>query len=69
MFSPFKLADLKDESQVSVGPLNQQVSLDEAYIILGIEGGAQQDDTAVMVAYNELVFPQTMTLSVDWRTT
>lgn len=38
-----------------MGPINQQLSLDEAYIILGIEGGAQLDDTAVILAYNELV--------------
>ena len=44
-----------DESQVSIGPLNRQMSLDEAYIVLGVEGGAQHDDQAIMVAYNELV--------------
>jgi hypothetical protein len=45
------------ESQVSVGPVNRQMSLDEAYIVLGIEGGAKSDDAAIMLAYNELVFP------------
>lgn len=50
-----------NESQVAIGPLNRQMSLDEAYIILGVEGGAQQDDTAIMVAYNDLVIlPQTI---------
>lgn len=31
------------------------MSMDEAFIILGIEGRAQNEDEAVMVAYNELV--------------
>lgn len=31
------------------------MSLDEAFIILGLEGGAKDDDAAVIVAYNELV--------------
>ena len=31
------------------------MSLDEAYIVLGVEGGAKHDDGAIMVAYNELV--------------
>ena len=31
------------------------MSLDEAYIILGVEGGAKHDDGAIMIAYNELV--------------
>ena len=31
------------------------MSLDEAYIVLGVEGGAQHDDSAIMVAYDELV--------------
>ena len=44
-----------DESQVAVAPLNRQMSLDEAYVVLGVEGGAQDDDAAIMVAYNELV--------------
>jgi hypothetical protein len=44
-----------DESQVSVGPINQQMSMDEAYIVLGIDGRAKDDDAAIMLAYNELV--------------
>jgi hypothetical protein len=31
------------------------MSLDEAYIVLGIEGGAKHDDEAIRVGYNELV--------------
>jgi hypothetical protein len=31
------------------------MSLDEAYIVLGIEGGAKNDDGATMIAFNELV--------------
>lgn len=31
------------------------MSLDEAYIVLGVEGGAQHDDSAIMIAYDELV--------------
>ena len=38
-----------------MGPLNRQMSLDEAFVVLGLEGGAKDDDAAVMVAYNELV--------------
>jgi hypothetical protein len=49
-----------DESNVSIGPINLQMSLDEAYIVLGIEGGAKQDDQAIMAAYNELVVPSRM---------
>lgn len=45
----------KDESQVSLGPMNRPMTMDEAFIILGIEGRAQNDDEAIMVAYNELV--------------
>jgi hypothetical protein len=33
------------------------MSLDEAYVVLGLEGGAQHDDDAIMLAYNELVMP------------
>jgi hypothetical protein len=38
-----------------IGPVNRQMPLDEAYIVLGVEGGAQHDDAAIMVAYDELV--------------
>jgi hypothetical protein len=31
------------------------MSLDEAYVIPGVEGGSQHDDSAIMVAYDELV--------------
>jgi hypothetical protein len=53
--SPLLYVLIGDESQVSVGPINRQMSLDEAYVVLGVEGGAQQDDAAIMLAYNELV--------------
>jgi hypothetical protein len=33
------------------------MSLDEAFILLGLEGGAKDDDEAVRVAYDELVIP------------
>ena len=46
-----------------MGPLNRPMSLDEAYIVLGIEGRAKQDDEAIMVAYNELVTPTTFYLT------
>jgi hypothetical protein len=31
------------------------MSLDEAYIVLGAEGGAEQDDSAIVVTYAEFV--------------
>jgi hypothetical protein len=37
-----------------IGPVNRQMSLDEAYILLGVEVGAQHDDSAIMVGYDEL---------------
>ena len=37
-----------------IGPVNRQMSLDEAYILLGVEGGAQHDDSAIMAGYDEL---------------
>ena len=52
-----------------MGPLNRQMSLDEAYILLGVEGGAKHDDGAIIIAYNELVPSSIINLIVDWSST
>ena len=53
---PSRMYWREDESSVAmIGPVNRQMPLDEAYIVLGVEGGAQHDDAAIMVAYDELV--------------
>jgi hypothetical protein len=32
------------------------MSLEEAYVVLGVEAGQAPDDPTIMVAYNELVY-------------
>jgi len=57
-----------DESQTLVGPLNQ-ISLHEAYIILGIEGNKNLEDADVMAAYTDLVIPPPFEINLDWLAT
>ena len=38
-----------------LGRFNRQMSSDEASIVLGAEGGAEREDSAIMVAYDEYV--------------
>jgi hypothetical protein len=57
---------MEGESQVSVGPLNRIMSLDEAYIVLGVEGGAKNDDSAIMLAYGELVHSMLYFTNTRW---
>jgi len=45
------------------------MSLDESFIVLGLEGGAKDDDSAVIVAYNELVRSLSSFLILDWCST
>jgi hypothetical protein len=55
---------MSDESQVAVGPF-ERMSLNEAFIILGITGNPDAvTDEAIVYSYDHLVFPVLTLLTI-----